>query len=194
LLRTNTVVRSPGTARTWLDFFASLPADWRRGKRLYMQILRRRFPRFARIQRANYSGLPISDGRWLREYCWQREKLQRLWSRVRYPQTRRWQAWIDHLTMWIFDNWRQGGDLQLLLEPDARILNWVDRTQLFHLWSLASYQPSLAWIMMTAGTIETMVRWLERCRRLQTPVDRVGFRFIETRPGPAYEEAVCASS
>ena len=194
LLRTHAVVRSPGTTRRWLDFFASLPADWRRGKRLYMQILRRRFPRFARIQRANYSGLPISDSRWLREYCWQREKLYRLWSRVRYPQTRRWGTGGDYLTMWVFDNWRKGGDLQRLLEPDARVLNWLDRDRLLAAWQQAADDPNLAWIVMTAGTIETMVRWLERSKWPQAPVERVGFRFIETRLHSACEEAICASS
>jgi len=172
LCRHDVLVRSPATDRILLDWCARTPGPWRQGKQLYMEILRRRFPRFARVQRADYNGLPISESRLLREYFWQREKLYRFWAARRYPQTRTWGPGGRWNMAWIFNTWRQAGDLSLITEPDARVLNWVARPAMKILWRQALQDPSQATPLLALGTIETMVRFLERLtplRKTQAP-------------------------
>jgi len=169
LWRHDVLVRSPATDRVMLDWCARTPGLWRKGKQLYMEILRRRFPKFARVQRSDYNGLCISENRLLREYHWQREKLYRLWAAHRYPQTANYGLGGKWTTAWIFNTWRQAGDLSLITEPDARVLNWVAKPRLQAFWEQALRDPTKAVPLLSLGTIEAMVRYLESLKSSQPP-------------------------
>jgi hypothetical protein len=165
-LRQHTLMRHPLCDRVMEQWFASAPPRLRRGKRLYMEILRRRFPRFARVQRTDYSGLPIAEDRLLREYCWQKEKLHRRWTHWRYPWTRTWGMDGIAVRAWGFDLWRRSGALDVLIAPDARVLKWVKRDRLLAMWNRAIEMPREAVPVLTLATIELMVRRLESLPRL----------------------------
>lgn len=162
LLRRNVALRSPATDRGVLDWMARTPATWRRGKQLVAEAFRRHFPRFARVSRANHSGFPIAEDRLLREYCWQRDKIQRWWTHYRYPKTRAWGMAGEFLTAWLFETWRQTSDMGGILDTDARILEWVQPESLNRLWALAESDPRQAAPLLTLATIEIMVRQLEQ--------------------------------
>lgn len=172
LLRRDVALRSPATDRSVLDWMARTPAAWRRGKQLVAEAFCRRFPRFARISRANHSGLPIAQDRLLREYCWQREKIHRWWTYRRYPKTRAWGLAGEFLTAWLFENWRQTSNMGGMLDSDARILEWVRPEALSRLWSAAESDPRQAAPLLTLATIETMLRQMEHlpnCARQSAP-------------------------
>ncbi|HSW45207.1 MAG TPA: asparagine synthase-related protein [Phycisphaerae bacterium] len=195
LMRDHVLVRSPGTSADFMTFLASLPADRRRGKRFYMDLLSQRFPAFARIGRSGSTGLPVSRDRLLREYAWQREKLYRAWAKCRHPQIRRWGWSGDLVTMWIFNTWRQHGDLPVLLEPGARILDWIDGVQMRAAWDQADSDPRQALILLTLGTFETYVRRLESCPRLRADKPHhLRFRKMDCSAPDAMGEPLCASS
>ncbi|MBP7937169.1 MAG: hypothetical protein KA354_21200 [Phycisphaerae bacterium] len=162
LLRRDVALRSPATDRAMLDWMAATPASWRRGKQLVAEALRRHFPRFARVPRANHSGFPIAEDRLRREYCWQRDKLHRWWTHCRYPETRTWGMAGEFLTAWLFETWRKTSGAGGIREADARILEWVQPEALDRLWSVAERDPRQAGVLLTLATIETMVRRLER--------------------------------
>jgi len=180
LLRNDVLMRHPYCAPAIVNWLASAPPRIRRGKQIYMEILRRRFAPFARVQRSDFNGLPIAENRWLREYCWQREKLHRFWTRLRYPWVRRWGVGGQGIRTWAFDKWRQTGQLNILLSTDARVLGWVDRASLLDLWQAAVVDSKQSVPLLTLATIEIMVRWLES---LQRPTrfdmaDRVRFQSL----------------
>jgi hypothetical protein len=192
LQRRDVLLRSPATSRTVLDWAARTPGPWRRGKLLYMNILRRRYPQFARVQKADYNGLPLAASMLLREYCWQREKLSRWWAYRTHPQTRAWGTGAGYTAAIAFETWRQHGGLARLIEPDARVLAWVKMDRLHDLWHDASRDPTTSSLLLTLGTIETYIRHLEQCAPLNgsTLVERVRFRVIATYPAKS-EEAIC---
>lgn len=164
-LRRDTLMRHPLCDRLMERWFASSPPRLRRGKRLYMEVLRRRFPRFSRVQRTNYNGLPIAEDRWLREYCWQKEKVHRWWAQRRYPQARLWGMDGHAVRAWGFDIWRRSGALDVLIAPDARVLNWVRRDRLLALWNRAIANPRESAPVLTLATIELTIRRLEALPR-----------------------------
>jgi len=193
LLRRDVLVRNPACDRIMLDWHATAPVRLRRGKRIYVEVVRRCFPRLARVQRTASSGLPIAESRWLREYFWQREKLHRWWAGLRYPWTRTWGTGGHAIRAWTLETWRSGGGLDVLTEPNARVLNWVERRPLLALWDQATRDPPVAGPLLdraspllNLATIETMVRWLERLPAGMSPAraDRVRFRsFVPVRSG-----------
>lgn len=193
LQRRDVVLRSPATSRAVLDWAARTPGPWRRGKQLYMEVLRRRYPRLARVRKADYNGLPLAGGTLLREYCWQREKISRWWAHHTYPQTRAWGTGAGYTAAIAFETWRQHGGLARLVEPDARVLAWVKEDRLHDLWHDALRDPTTSSLLLTLGTIETYIRHLEQCSPLNglTAVERVRFQTIATRMAKS-EEAVCA--
>ena len=162
LLRGDVLVRNPACDRIMLDWHARTPIRMRRGKRVFLEVIRRHFPRLARVQRTSSSGLPIAEDRWLREYCWQREKLHRWWVGRRHPWTRCWGTGGRAIRAWTFETWRRSGRLDDLVADDARVLNWVRRTPLQRLWDHARSDPLRAGPLLSLATIEFMVRRLER--------------------------------
>ena len=187
LLRHDVLVRSPGTSRAVLDWCARTPIAWRRGKRLFMELLRRRFPAFARVQRTNYNGLPIAEGRLVREWAWQREKLHRFWAGWRWPATRRWGMGPRLVQASLFESWRKRGDLEQITRPDARVREWVRPEKLDALWRQAVADPGTSGLLLTLGTIETMVRALACAPRLtgSQPMRPLRFERIENSPFPS---------
>ena len=159
--RQDALMRHPLCDRAMEQWFASTPPRPRRGKQLYLDVLRRRFPRFARVQRTNYNGLPIAEDRWWREYCWQKEKVHRWWAQRRYGQARRWGLDGQAVRAWGFDIWRRSGALDALIAPDARLLQWVKRDRLLALWNRAIVNPRESAPVLTLATIELTIRRLE---------------------------------
>jgi hypothetical protein len=164
MLRTDAWVRSPACDSDMLKWRAETPPRVRRGKRLFMDVIRRHFPKLARVQRTAYSGLPIDESRWLREYCWQREKIHRWWTGLRYPWTRKWGTGGYAGRAWTFAMWRAAGGLDVLTAPNARVLNWVAREPLMALWDKAVRDPLECGPVMALATAEVMIRHLERIR------------------------------
>jgi len=181
LLRRNCLVRTPACDRLMLDWFANNSPVLRRGKQLYTQLFQKRFPHFARIQRSSNSGLPLSDNHFLREYYWQKEKLHRWWTKKRHPWTRKWGIGGAALHARTFEVWRECGELNMLIAPDARILNWVDGNVLKQLWNRAEHDPNQAGPLLTLTTIEIMVRYLEQFagRNFQRIKHQIKFRTFE---------------
>lgn len=166
LLQTSVLVRSPACHLAMLDWHARTPPRLRRGKRLMIEILTRRFPHLARVPRSGAGGLPLSGERWRREVCWQRERLQRGWTHLRHQWTKRWGTGGPALTAWTFDTWRRKGGLRDLLMPrSAHVQNWVRRDVLRTLWRSVKKDPRSAGPLLTLATIETMIRWLESVPR-----------------------------
>jgi hypothetical protein len=180
-LRRDTLMRHPLCDLLMERWFASAPPRPRRGKRLYMDILRHRFPRFARVQRTNYNGLPIAEDHWLREYCWQKEKVHRWWVRRRHPRARRWGLDGQAVRAWGFDIWRRSGALDVLIAPDARVLNWVKRDRLLALWNRAITNPLESVPVLTLATIELMIRWLEALpQQCETNIQSIQMNRVQT--------------
>lgn len=161
LWRHDVLLRSPGTHRALIDWYARTPGPWRRGKQLYMEILRRRFAPFARVPRSDYSGMPIAQHWLLREFWWQYQKLHRWWSRCCHPEVARWGMGGALMSAWLFNAWRAQGQLETICEPDARIRAWVDDRQLQKHWQTALVEPGSAGVLLTLATLETMMRYLE---------------------------------
>lgn len=193
LQRRDVVLRSPATSCAVLDWAARTPGPWRRGKQLYMEILRRRYPRLARVRKADHNGLPLVEGTLLREYCWQREKISRWWAHHTHPQTRTWGTGAGYTAAFAFETWRQHGGLTRLIEPGARVLAWVNANRLLDLWQKVLRDPTTSGVLLTLGTIETYIRHLEKCPPLHGAaiVDRVRFRTIATSSAKS-KETVCA--
>ena len=193
LLRRDVLVRNPACDRLMLDWHAGTPARMRRGKRLFMELIRRRFPRFARVQRTGYSGLPITENRWLRQYHWQREKVYRWWLARRFPRVRQWGTGGRAMRAWTFDTWRRTGGLDLLTDPDARVLNWVERERLLNLWDQAPGDPAQVGPLLSLATIEIMVRRLEALPRSANDVQMDLVRF-GSFDGPAAPGALTVTT
>jgi hypothetical protein len=161
LYRPHAAVRHPLCDREMERWYASTPPRLRRGKQIYMEILRRRFPKFARIQRTNYSGLPMAKDWLLRQWCWHSEKLHRWWAHGRYPWTRRLGTDGAAVRAWGFLHWRESGRLDVLRDRDARVLRWVRGESLDELWRTTENDPLKCVPLLTLATIELMLRWLE---------------------------------
>lgn len=190
LWREDVLLRSPATDRRMLQWCAAIPGRWRRGKALYMEILRTRFPRFARVQRTDFSGLPISRHQVLREICWQREKLYHRWARLRYRDYREWGRRGHFMTHWLWNQWRDQG-LDVLREKDARVLEWIDRKTLGDLWSGAVHNLSCARPLLTLGTVETMLRALEEPVEIGPETRPSADAFLQiSRPSDTHHGAV----
>ncbi|MDM8005979.1 MAG: asparagine synthase-related protein [Phycisphaerae bacterium] len=193
MLRDNTWVRCPACDNAMLTWREQTPPRLRRGKLLFMEAIRRQFPRLARVQRTAYSGLPISESWWLREYCWQKEKMHRWWTGLRHPWTRKWGTGGNAGRAWTFATWRATGGLDVLTTTNARVLNWVRRDRLMELWEQAVRDPLECGPVMALATAEIMIRHLERIRpgfrgispgqvqfvTMEAPISR------EPRPEPA---------
>ncbi|MGQ9650477.1 MAG: asparagine synthase-related protein [Phycisphaerae bacterium] len=197
MLRESVRVRCPACDNAMLVWREQTPPRWRRGKQLFMEIIRRQFPRLARVQRTAYSGLPISESRWLREYCWQKERLHCWWTGLRHPWTRKWGTGGNAGRAWTFAAWRAAGGLDVLTTANARVLNWVRRDRLMKLWEQAVRDPLECGPVMALATAEIMIRHLERIRPGFRGVSPGQVRFTaieapsprEARPEPA--ETAC---
>lgn len=193
LLRADAWVRCPACDLAVLEWQADTPARLRRGKQLFLEFMRRRFPKLARVQRTASSGMPVAGGRWLREYCWQKEKIYRWWIGLRHPWTRRWGTGGYAGRAWTFAVWRKAGGLDVLTAPTARVLNWVAREPLIALWERAARDPLECGPVLALATAEIMIRRLERVRPgfRGASAAMVGFTVMETpaphepRPVPA---------
>jgi hypothetical protein len=155
------LVRTPGAHRAMIEWFQSVPPNMRRSRQLYVDVLRRCFPRFARVQRSNSSALPIASDRWLREYHWQREKLHRWWAKRHDPILHKWGTDGRATRAWTLEHWRASGGLDILREPGARVLEWVRREAVMDLWDRAGEDLLQCVPLMGLATVEIMVRWLE---------------------------------
>ncbi|NLX12126.1 MAG: hypothetical protein GXY44_00520 [Phycisphaerales bacterium] len=168
LLREHAVVRTPACDRWMLDWYTTTDPNIWRGKQQFLKLFRRRFPDLARVQRTSSSCLPIAENRWLREYCWQSEKILRWWLGRHYPWTKRWGIGGAAIRACLFDLWRRCGVLDILAESDARIYNWVRRHSFQSLWDRATADPLQATPLLGLATIELMTRWLEELSRRRT--------------------------
>lgn len=180
LLRQDVAVRTPACHAPMLAWTARVSPRLRRGKKLCVEVLRRRFPDLARVPRTGGDGLPPSDDPWLREVCWQREKLHRAWVGLRHRWTRRWGTGGRAVGAWTFDAWRRSGGLDMLREDGARVLEWVEPEALKDLWRRAVQNPLEAGPLMSLATLEVMIRRLEQQRREEASVRcrRVTFRTV----------------
>ena len=186
--RRDVQVRHPLCDRLMERWFASAPPTLRRGKQFYMEVIRRRFPHLARVQRTDYNGLPISTDRVRREMCWHGEKARRLWTRLRHPWTRRHGGDGRGARGWGFEAWRATGGLDVLLERDARVLRWVEPQALKQSWDAARQDALNAVPVMTLGTIEIMLRWCEQLPPLQRDASTLNFVDMGTRDGRSSAE------
>jgi hypothetical protein len=179
-LREDVWVRCPACDRAMIEWHAATPPRLRRAKQLLIEVILRQFPALARVPRTACSGLPISGNRWLREYCWQKEKLHRLWTGWRHPWTHQLGTNGHAIRAWTFATWQAGGGLNLLLAPNARVLDWVVRDALTNLWQRAVRDPLEAGPILSLATIEIMIRHLERLRPgLRASPSRLRFRDLK---------------
>lgn len=164
MLRSHVWVRCPACDSGMLDWQAHTPPRLRRGKQLFMELIRRRFPKLARVQRTACSGLPVAESLWLREYCWQKERIHRWWTGLWHPWTRKWGTGGHAGRAWTFATWWATGAMDVLTAPNARVLNWVRREALTALWEQAVRDPLECGPVMALATAEIMIRHLERIR------------------------------
>ncbi|HPD30799.1 MAG TPA: asparagine synthase-related protein [Phycisphaerae bacterium] len=197
MLRDSVWVRCPACDNAVLAWRERTPPRWRRGKQLFLEVIRRQFPKLARVQRTASSGLPVSGNRWLREYCWQKERLHRWWTGLGHPWTRKWGTGGNAGRAWAFATWRATGGLDVLTSANARILNWVRRDRLMEVWEQAVRDPLECGPVMALATAEIMIRHLERIRpgfRGVSP-GQVQFVMMETpascKPQPAWAGTAC---
>ncbi len=161
--RRHTLARHPACDRRMIEWYATTPAQLRRARQVYVDVLRQRFPKFASVPRADSSsGMPLIDNRWLREYCWQRERLYSWWSKVRHADVRRYGRDSLAARAWTFETCRQAGLFEPMLATDARVRAWVRQGALQGLWSSACANPRRSIPLLTLLTAETMIRELER--------------------------------
>ena len=166
LFREHTQVRTPACHRALLEWAVRTAPVLRRGKHLCLKVIDRCFRPFARVGRTDAGGLPIARDRWLREVAWQREKLHRQWVRLRHPWTRRCGTAGKALRVWTFHQWRRTGQLDVLTEPDARVLQWVQRPVLLDFWHKAKGDPAAVGPLLSLATLELMIRELHARPRL----------------------------
>lgn len=179
--RNHVLTRHPACDRRMLEWYATTPARLRRARRPYVDVLREHYPEFARVPRADgCSGMPLTDGRWRREYAWQCEKLYSRWAWLRYPEVRRWGRDSMATRAWGFDICRQAGLFEPLLTDHARVREWVKPRQLRSCFEAACRDAQPSVVLLTLLTIETMVRELERTESLSGhdagPSDSIEFR------------------
>lgn len=190
--RRHVLARHPACETLMIDWYASTPAPLRRGRQVYIDVLRRFFPRFARVPRADAcNGFPLAQGPWLREYHWQREKLHRWWSACRYAEARRWGSSSAGLRGWALEAWKRSGGLDVLTARDARVLRWVRRDVLMELWQSAERDPRQAAPLLNLATVEVMIRALEQMPVYDDTTDGGSLRF--RRVHEIIEPADCAA-
>lgn len=163
LSRHDVLIRNPAADAAMLAWHQRVSPRLRRARALYAQALREVYPKYARVPRAdNCGGLPISQNRWLREYCWQKARVYRHYANLRYSTARRWGQSSSALRAWTFDVWRrEEGFEHLLRGQDARIAQWVRPDVVTRLWESAGADATAAAALLTLGTIETAVRFFE---------------------------------
>jgi hypothetical protein len=66
------------------------------------------------------------------------------------------------LRAWALDVWRSSGRLDTLINPNARVLNWVRRETLLRSWQAADSDPVHAQLLLGLATIEIFVRSMEQ--------------------------------
>jgi len=163
IYRRYVAARHPACDRRMIEWYATTPAVMRRARRAYIDVLRTRYPRFARVPRADgCSGMPLSGEGWRREYHWQVEKLYSWWARLRYPDVRRWGRDSMAARAWALQTCREAGAFDELLAPDARVREWVRAESLREAWDTAMRDPRGSIPLLTLMTAETMIRELER--------------------------------
>ncbi len=197
LLREDVLVRNPAADRALLEWHLGVPARMRQGRRLYLELLRQRFRRYAQVPRADGCGsLPIGGGNLRREFHWQYAKAHAVWVGLLYPWTRTWGTSSAAIRAWTFDTWRRAGDLDILMCPDARVLEWVRPAALRELWDRSVRDPLQAEPLLTLATLETMIRWLEQSSGIDasTPARGRYFRACSDRTKPDNRVAALASS
>jgi hypothetical protein len=185
-LRRDVLVRSPACDQALFDWMARTPVELRRGRLVFIELLRRRYPRFARVPRSDgCGGLPIATHRWLREYHWQREKLYRRWIGWRHHWPDGWGLTGPAVRAWTFETWRRSGALEVLLCASARVLEYVRREALLDLWSATVREPLTANTILGLATAEFMIRWLQELPAARSPArgENVRFQQIGSDPG-----------
>jgi hypothetical protein len=181
LLRDHVHVRTPACEKAMLAWMVNTAPHLRRGKQLCITYIRDHHPELARVPRANAGCMPIDEDRWLREKIWQREKLFRFYSAIRYPAARRWGMDSQTVRAWTFHHWQRTGRLNVLLERDARVLNWVRPDAVRDAWERSLRQPRESSPILLLATIEIALRSLDDLKRpLLVPAhELVRFRRIE---------------
>ncbi len=183
LLRDHVHVRTPACEKSMLAWMVNTSPTLRRGKQLCIEYVRRHHPALARVQRANSGGMPIDDDRWLREKCWQRERVHRWYAAARYPTARRWGLQSDAMRAWTFHHWMRSGRLDILRDKDARILHWLRPESVNHHWEEAVRDPEEGRYLFGPATIEVALRSLdELSRQLPVAPDQL-IRFRNLLPG-----------
>jgi len=193
MLTPHAVVRCPGSDRAMLDWYAAAPPDLLRGKRFHMELIRRRYPRFAHAQRASYNGLPLTTGAWRRNWCWQKEKLFRAWARWRYPWTRQLGLGTPGMMALTLQAWKASGALDVLLEPDARVLECVRPERLNRLWREADGDKDALTLLMGVATAEIALRHFENTRAGPGPEELPPIRFRMLQTDGAADHAATAA-
>lgn len=196
MTRRHVLTRHLACDRRMVEWYAATPARLRRARQPYIDVLRRHFPAFARVPRADgCSGMPLSDGHWRREYAWQCEKLYVRWAWLRYANVRRWGRDSMAARAWGFETCRQAGLFEPLLVRDARILEWIRPHALRSVFDAACCDPRQSVPILSLLTIETMVRELEYTGRLKvndiSATDTIEFLRLST--GQVASSAVVAS-
>lgn len=185
LLREHVLVRCPATDLAMLSWMARTPPHLRRGKRLCLELLRSRFPKLARVPRCASGGLPVSGGRWQREWCWQRERVHRIAQAILRPWTRRFGTGGQAIRAWTFDQWRRSGGLEPLFETCARIRPFIQPTELDRIRQRAALDASAAGPLLSLATIEHALRHLEALGREKIPDPAPWLHFMRLNGRPA---------
>jgi hypothetical protein len=198
LLRDGALVRNPAADRAMVEWHQRTAPELRRGRAIYLAALRRRFPAYARVPRADGCfGLPVSTNRFWREYHWQMGKLRRRLIERHYPWTQAWGSGNAAIRAWVFDVWRRSGGLDILLDRRARVLEWVRRDALRQLWQRAVANPLEAQPILTLATLEVMLRWLDGLAGRSFEAS-ASSQLLWSRPqsmrSPAAAPAVCAAA
>lgn len=188
MFRRYATVRHPACDRTMVQWYAAAPAAMRRARKAYIDVLGKYYPRFARVPRADgCSGMPLSAGRWSREYHWKLEKLYSLWARLRYPAVRRWGRDSVAARAWAFEVLRRAGAFEPMLDPHARICEWVRPESLRDLWEVASRDPRRSVPLFSLWTIESTIRRLESESQARGMDHPIIFRVLRTAGLPSRE-------
>lgn len=186
MFRRHVRARHPACDARMIDWYARTPARYRRARQAYIDVLRRYYPAFARVPRADAcSGMPLKGGRWAREYHWRLERLYSVWAKCRYPEVRRWGR--DSLAgrAWAFDACAKAGLFEPVLQKDARILQCVKPESVRDLWQLANRDSRHSIPLLTLVTIETMIRHLEKPVSPQGTPTPIQFSRLNTNTTPA---------
>ncbi|MBI4578296.1 MAG: hypothetical protein HY718_01245 [Planctomycetes bacterium] len=192
MYRRDVLARHPACDRQMIEWFAATPASLRRARQLYIDVLVRRFPAFARVPRADgCSGMPLVRGRWARESRWRREQLYSTWARLRYQSVRRYGRDSLAARAWAFETCQNSGMFEPLLAGDARVLEYLRPNAVRRLWMTACVKPRECVPLLSLLTIEVMIRELECPRGAIGSVDGIEFQRLRVGelPQPVLVEA-----